>query len=180
MSQDEDIDFDDALALCTEDQYSLWSVASYWPWRCQGITKAGVLCQAICRKIKLEEYWPGVTDRCIHHIDEMARRTRDIARTARRTGAADVEALPPYERHHRLKRIRRAEQARLAAVRRSASSPTERTSRRGSCATGRQRGQLTFAFAASLAAQLEEPPRLEPGTRVPVSNAVDIAKGERN
>ena len=108
MSQDEAIDFHDALALCTEDQYSLWSVASYWPWRCQGITKAGVLCQAICRKIKLEEYWPGVTDRCIHHIDEMARRTV-TSPGPHGNGAADVEALPPYERHHRLKRIRRAD-----------------------------------------------------------------------
>jgi hypothetical protein len=36
-----------------------------------------------------------------------------------------------------------------------------------------RRGQSPSGFAASLAAQLEQPPRLEPGPRPTLSNAVD-------
>jgi len=166
MSEFEDIDFDDVFT--TDDEHWFWSEASHPPWKCRGFTRAGQPCNATCRKVKLEEFWPGVSDRCIHHIDELARQNRDIARIARRTGAADVEALPPKERHHRLKeirlaeqaqqleKIRRAKQARTAIARRRASPPVEPTSRRGNGATG----------------------LLPPGFRSPT--AVDIKKGEGN
>jgi len=189
MSKNEDIDFDNVFD--SEDEYWFWSEACHPPWKCRGFTRAGEPCNATCRKVKFEEYWSGVSDRCVHHVDEVARRARDIARTARRTGAADVEALLPYERHHRLKEIRLAEQARTAAARRSASSPVEPTSRRANGATG----LLPPGFAAPLAAKqppgfgsgprsladrLEEPPQLEPGPKPTLSNAIEIKKGERN
>jgi hypothetical protein len=159
---------------------------------CNGTTKSGQPCQNLCGVDKdyYDEFWPGVTDRCRYHIDEVARRTRDLARIAGRSGADPVESLQPPERK---KQIRGAGKAGRRPVKRSGSTSVEPASRRANGTTGRLR-QLTFGFAAapaalqppgfgpgprSLTAQLDEPPRLERGPRPTVSNAVE-ARGENN
>ena len=161
-------EFDDTL-----EQHSDWCGDGY---RCTGWRTNGKPCRAICRYVPPERFWPGFSDRCVHHVDGLDRRSREIARIAWDAGAAEPEKLTPCDRARMLEEIRRAEQARLAAVRLSGSAPMDRTSRFANGATGRQGGQggqLTFGFARPLSQRLEEPPRLEPGPRPTISNAVD-------
>jgi hypothetical protein len=138
----------------TEDLYYDWS-GSYC--QCTGTTVKGEPCGATCKhKLDFDEFWPGVTDRCVHHVDELDRRSRDIAWVAQKTGADPVESLRPIERAKRLEQIRRARLRERPPARR----------------TGRA-FQATFGFARPLWRRLEEPPRLEPGVRATKSNAVD-------
>jgi hypothetical protein len=181
-------ELDDNPFPLIDDVYHEWLECGR---RCTGTRTDGKPCRAICRKVAYEWFWPGTSDRCIHHADGLDCRSREIANIASKSEAATLEKYSPFHRARKLKEIRRAGQARTAAVRRSASSPVEPTSRRANGAMG----QLTFAFAASpaaqqppgfgtgprsLAAQLEEPPQLEPGPKPTVSNAIEIKKGESN
>ncbi len=111
--------------------YRVWSGDGR---RCRGTTSKGTDCRAICSDVEIESFWPGVSDRCIHHVDEAARRDRELARIAKRSGAADAEALQPAERR---KEIHRATQATRPRVKRSDPDPVESTSADDTSALGR-------------------------------------------
>lgn len=191
-SQWESIEYEPRVPKLSKKNLALWVKWDSSEYQCTGTTKAGQPCSNYCKldHDHFDEFWPGVTDRCRYHIDEVARRTRDLARIAGQSGADPVESLQPPERKQQIRGARKAERP---PVKRSGSASVEPASRRGNGATGRLR-QLTFAFAAPpaaqqppgfgpgprpLAAQLDEPPRLEPGPRPKVSNAIE-ARGENN
>ena len=108
-----------------EDNKVWWGDVHVPDRRCTATNAAGERCGCVSvRCPRRERPWPGVTDRCFHHVDELARRTRDLDRIAERSGADPVESLEPPERK---KQIRPARKRTPPAVKRSEPPPTEHT-----------------------------------------------------
>ena len=66
--------------------------------QCTGTTKAGHPCRARVSCGACADFWAGVSDRCLYHIDDVEHRSMEIARIARRSGAGEVEALATSSR----------------------------------------------------------------------------------
>jgi hypothetical protein len=61
--------------------------------QCTGTTVIGGPCRATVSRVKLADFWPGVSDRCVHHVDGLERRSRTIAAIAGSSGAGGFETL---------------------------------------------------------------------------------------
>ncbi len=135
---------------------ALWLQWQEGEYSCNGTTKRGDPCgngTVVRNWERGDEFWPGVTDRCRYHIDEVARRDRDLARIAKRSGAADVEALQPAERR---KEIHRATQATRPRVKRSDPDPVESTSADDKSALGRVSSNKWIQLELPLGLDIDE------------------------
>lgn len=114
MSEVDDIDWIALDSNETEELFLAWMDSGC---QCTGTTTTGKRCRARCKKVGVSnDFWPGVTDRCIHHVDELDRRNFQIATIAWQREADDIESTLALER------IRLMEIARCRArERRSAS-----------------------------------------------------------
>jgi hypothetical protein len=113
----------------------------------------------------MEKFWPGVHNRCLHHVDELDHRTLLIAHIAITTNADEVESFSPHGRLKWFHKIQ-CDRTKLDAANQPESPPAD-------VATGQQGSlvQEKFSFSEPLATRLEKSPSLEPGPTSTNSNA---------
>ena len=80
--------YDDIPDVSATSNFETWFAA--WTqsgWFCTGRRSDGKKCCARCKHIKIEDFQPGISDRCPPHKDGVALRTKMIAAIARRTSS---------------------------------------------------------------------------------------------